>query len=205
MAISNPTIKRLSLYFGYLRELYVDGQSTVSSQFLAEHFGLTAAQVRRDLSSFGQFGKPGAGYDVESLTWQIAEILGIDKDRKVVIVGAGNLGSALLAYRGFEVHGFNILAAFDVSSAKVGQIICGKECYPISELLAFVKKNKVEMAILSTSAESAQSALDAIVSAGLKAVLNFAPVQLNVPADVKLVSVDLATKLKTLSYFLAKK
>ena len=202
--IPTPTIKRLSLYFGYLRQLYLDGQSTVSSQNLADHFSLTSAQVRRDLSTFGQFGKPGAGYDVEMLTWQIAEILGIDKDRKVVVVGAGNLGSALLAYRGFEVHGFNILAAFDISETKIGQMISGKECYPINELTPFVQKNGVEMAILSTPENVAQTALDNIVTAGIKAVLNFAPIQLIVPKDVKLVSVDLATKLKTLSYFLAR-
>jgi len=202
-SIPAPTVKRLSLYFGYLRQLYEDGLSTVSSQDIAGHFRLNPAQVRRDLAAFGQFGKRGSGYLVEELTWQIAEILGVDKARRVVVVGAGNLGTALLAYRGFEVHGFQLVAAFDADRTKTGQTIKGKVCYALDELPEFVRKNNVEMAILATPAEVAQTVLDCIVQAGIKAVLNFTPVQLNVSADVNLVSVDLAAKLKTLSYFLA--
>ena len=203
--IPAPTIKRLSLYFNYLRQLYEEGQPTVSSKILAKHFSLNSAQVRRDLSAFGQFGKRGAGYTVEELTWQIAEVLGIDKSRKVIIVGAGNLGSALLAYKGFEVHGFQLVAAFDsVVSSTSENVVRGKPCYPVSKLSEFVKNNHIEMAILSTPADAAQNALNTIINSGIKAILNFTPVQLIVPEGVKLVSVDLAAKLKTLSYFLAK-
>ncbi|MFH1429532.1 MAG: redox-sensing transcriptional repressor Rex [Candidatus Margulisiibacteriota bacterium] len=201
--IPEPTIKRLSMYFGYLRQLYENGVTTTSSQELADYFGLNPAQVRRDIASFGQFGKRGSGYPVEDLTWQIAEALGIHKVRKAVVVGAGNLGVAMLAYQGFDVHGFQLVAAFDIDTSKVGQKIRGKNCYVLSDLPEFVAKNNIEIAILATPAESAQSVLNKIAKAKIKAVLNFTPVQLNIPEGVKLASIDLAAKLKTLSYFLA--
>ncbi|MFC1596109.1 redox-sensing transcriptional repressor Rex [Candidatus Margulisiibacteriota bacterium] len=201
--ISEPTIIRLSLYFGYLRQLYELGVTTVSSRIMADYFGFNPAQVRRDLASFGQFGKRGAGYQVEELTWQIAEALGIDKSRQVIVVGAGNLGAALLAYQGFDVHGFKIVAAFDTDTSKIGQKIRGKKCIALAELPAFVRENNIEMAILATPAEVSQSILEFIAKAGIKAVLGFSPVQLTVPKGVKLITVDLAVKLKTLSYFLA--
>ena len=197
-----PTIKRLSLYFNYLRELYEDGVSTISSQMLAEHFSLNPAQVRRDLSSFGQFGKRGAGYVVEELTWHIAEIMGIDKPKMVVVIGAGNLGTALLAYKGFSTHGFQIVAAFDSNPDKVGRPIRDKMCYPLSELPQIVARKSVDMAILATPEEVAQSVLEQIIASGIRAVLNFTTVQLSVPPGIHLVSVDLSSKLKTLSYLL---
>jgi len=200
--ISSSTVKRLSLYLDYLRGLYQQGTTTVSSQELAAHFLINPAQIRKDLSSFGQFGKRGEGYSVEALTWQIAEILGIDKPRKVILIGAGNLGAALLAYQGFEAQGFQLLAAIDADQRKIGTSISGIPCYAIDRLPALVKTEGIKMAILTTPSAAAQEITDQLVAAGIKAILNFSAVPLTVPTDVRVVSIDLASKLKTLSYFL---
>jgi redox-sensing transcriptional repressor len=158
--------------------------------------------VRKDLSYFGTFGKRGAGYNVSQLVAKIAEILGISEERKVIIVGAGNLGSALAAYHGFEVFGFKVCALFDTDTHKTGKKIKGIPCYNIKELIQFVKNEKIKMAVIAVPAQFAQQIASVIVSSNIKAILNFAPVRINIPPDVKVNNVDLALELKSLSYFL---
>lgn len=202
LKIPDATIKRLSLYYRILRPLAVQGTRGISSKNLASLLSINPAQVRKDLSYFGTFGKPGAGYTVSGLVSKIAEILGISKERKVIIIGAGNLGTALAAYRGFNVFGFNICALFDIDPNKVGKKIKGIPCFNINALSRFVQKEKIEMAVISVPAESAQGVAELVVRSGIKAILNFAPVRLNVPGGVKVNNVDLALELKSLSYFL---
>lgn len=200
--IPDATIKRLSLYYRILQLLCVQGTGQISSKNLAGLLSLNPAQVRKDLSYFGTFGKPGEGYDVSLLAEKIAKILGIAEERRVVIIGAGNLGSALAAYRGFNVFGFRIVALFDINSHKVGKKIKGIPCYHIKDFEKFVRKEKIQMAVIAVTVESAQEIATLSVKSGIKAILNFAPVRLNVPLRVKVNNIDLALELKSLSYFL---
>lgn len=202
--IPDATIKRLSLYYRILQPLAVQGTPQISSKNLASLLSINPAQVRKDLAYFGSFGKPGAGYNVSRLANKIAEILGISKERKVIIVGAGNLGTALAAYRGFKVFGFNICTLFDIDPNKVGKKIKGIPCLHINELGRLVQEEGIEMAVIAVPQESAQRVAEIVVKSGIKAILNFAPVRLNVPNNVKVNNVDLALELKSLSYFLKK-
>lgn len=203
MKIPDTTIKRLSLYYRILQPLSVQGAREISSKSIAELLSLNPAQIRKDLSYFGTFGKPKTGYNVSTLVNKLAEILGISEERKVVILGAGNLGSALAAYRGFNVFGFKILGIFDIDQHKVGKKIKGIPCYHINEFNNFVNKEKIEMAVIAVPTEFAQETSTLAVKSGIKAILNFAPVRLNVPDKIKVNNVDLALELKSLSYFLA--
>lgn len=202
--ISEATIKRLSLYYRILNPLSVQGSQEISSKNLAGLLSLNPAQVRKDLSYFGTFGKRGAGYNVSLLVAEIAKILGISEERRVVIVGAGNLGSALAAYRGFNVFGFKICALFDGDANKIGKKIKGILCHNIKDFINFVRTEKVEMAVIAVPSEFAQETAGLVVKSGIKAILNFAPVRLNVPNSVKVDNVDLALELKSLSYFLTR-
>lgn len=176
---------------------------TISSRSLAELLESKPSQIRKDLSYFGGFGKTGTGYNVMELKNQIAKILGLEQGRKVVVVGMGNLGTALLAYKGFGVLGFKVVSIFDNSSHKIGKKYRGRICQDMENLSQVVKQEKIEMAILTIPAESAQEVAATVVSAGIKAILNFAPVHLNVPKDVRVNNVDLATELKSLSFFVS--
>lgn len=200
--IPEATVKRLSLYYRILQILAVQGTNEISSKNLAGLLSLNPAQVRKDLSYFGSFGKPRAGYNVSTLTSEIAKILGISEERKVVIIGAGNLGSALAAYRGFKVFGFNICALFDTDPNKVGKNIKGVPCYNIRDFSRFVLRQNIKIAVIAVPAESAQGIATLAAKSGIKAVLNFAPVRLNVPKEIKVNNVDLATELKSLSFYL---
>lgn len=200
--IPDTAIKRLSLYYRILQPLAVQGTREISSKNLAGLLSLNPAQIRKDLSYFGTFGKPRTGYNVSYLVSKIVEILGISKERRVVIIGAGNLGSALAAYRGFIVFGFKICALFDTDINKIGKKIKGIPCYHIKDFIDFVKKERIEMSVIAVPAEYAQEISNIVVKSGIKAILNFAPVRLNVPVGVKVDNVDLALELKSLSYFL---
>ena len=201
--ISESTVRRLALYLRYLEQSEGQGFATISSQELAKRGGTTSAQVRKDLSFFGSFGKRGLGYSVAELGTKIRDILGLQRNYRVVLVGAGKIGEALVAYQGFRQRGFNVAAIYDRDPKKIGARWNGLVVHDIRHLEAELKKEPTDIAIVSTPAEAAQGVVDRLVKMGVKAILNFAPVQLNVPADVTLKSVNMALELETLSYALA--
>ena len=198
--IPEKTVTRLSIYLRCLEELEASGVSSVSSKQLAERFGLNSAQVRKDLAYFGQFGVRGLGYHIAELKHNLERILGLKQDWEVALIGVGNLGSALMAYRGFQERGFRIGLAFDTEPARVGQVIAGVEVQDAARLVSLVRRRKVKIAVLTVPAAAAQSVADLLVEAGVTAILNFAPAQLAVPEGVKVQNVDLSVLLKTLSY-----
>jgi redox-sensing transcriptional repressor len=197
--ISDSTVRRLSGYYRILGELREDGESTVSSYGLARRAGVTPAQVRKDLSFFGHFGKRGTGYDVGQLR---SEILGLDRRWQVCLVGAGNLAHALFAYKEFEREGFEIRAVLDNDPAKIGQKWSGLSVEPVEDLVQVVKERNVEIGIITTPASAAQQVAELFVTAGVEGILNFAPRKLFVPEHVNLRNVNLAIELESLSYAL---
>jgi redox-sensing transcriptional repressor len=214
-SIPNPAVRRLSLYLRQLEAFKRKDRRTVSSKQLGEALHLTDAQVRKDLAYFGQFGHPGIGYRVDDLIAQVRKILGTDKVWNVLLVGAGNLGRALVAYNGFDAKGFRLVAVFDADSTKVGKKLGpfpGKPgpdeaksrrtfvIQPISELKSTVEKQGIRLAIISVPADHAQDVADQCVEAGIKGILNFAPVSLSLPDDIAINSVDLAVQLEQLSF-----
>lgn len=198
--VPEKTVTRLSIYLRCLEELERDGVTSVSSRQLAERFGLNAAQVRKDLAYFGQFGVRGLGYHIAELKHNLERILGLKQDWEVALVGVGNLGSALIAYKGFGARGFRIGLAFDASPAKAGQTVLDVEIQGMDRLVPAIRRRRVKIAVLAVPAPAAQSVADLLVEAGVTAILNFAPAQLTVPAGVKVQNVDLSVLLKTLSY-----
>ena len=200
--VADSTVRRLSLYLRYLEEFEDQGIATISSEALASRGGTTSAQVRKDLSFFGSFGKRGLGYAVPELARRLREILGLGRRYRVAMIGAGKIGSALVQYRGFRQRGFDIVAIYDADAAKVGRQWNGLTVQHIDTLEAELARRPVDMAVLVTPAEAAQAVADRLVRAGVKAILNFAPVQLVVPDDVEVKTVNLALELETLSYAL---
>ncbi len=201
--ISELTTGRLSVYLRCLIYLESINEQTVSSHELAERFHLNSAQIRKDLAFFGEFGTRGVGYNVSRLKQQLIETLGIDRTRNVVIVGAGNLGMALADYRGFNSNGFHIVGMVDVDPEKIGTSSrSGVAVLAYDGLRDVVRRNGVEIGIIAVSADSAQSVYDALVDAGVCAILNFAPVQISLRSGVKVKSVDLRINLESLSYYL---
>ncbi|HEU4700645.1 MAG TPA: redox-sensing transcriptional repressor Rex [Gemmatimonadales bacterium] len=200
--VAESTVRRLSLYLRFLEEFEGQGMETVSSGALASRGGTTSAQVRKDLSFFGSFGKRGLGYPVNELATRLREILGLKRRYRVALVGAGKIGSALVQYRGFRQRGFDIVAIFDVDPSKVGKQWNGLAIHDVAELETQLSHTPVDMVVLVTPAEAAQALAERLVKLGVKAILNFAPVQLNVPDDVAVKTVNLALELETLSYAL---
>jgi len=200
--IADSTVRRLSLYLRFLEESTNRGLVTISSDELARRGGTTSAQVRKDLSFFGSFGKRGLGYPVPELANRLREILGLKQRYQVGMIGAGKIGSALVQYRGFKQRGFDIVAIFDSDPAKIGKQWNGLTIQDIATLEAEFARRPLGMAVLVTPAEAAQPVTDRLVALGVKAVLNFAPVQLVVPDDVVVKTVNLALELETLSYAL---
>ena len=202
--VSELTTNRLSVYLRCLSVLEQAGMRTISSQALAEQFHLNAAQIRKDLAYFGEFGVRGVGYYVRDLKRHLRQILGLDRKLRVGIVGAGNLGLALADYPGFGQEGFEIAALFDSQREKVGQQSRGGvPIHDIHDLKKIARRESIRIVVIAVPATSAQQVLQLVVSAGIKAVLNFSPGTLQVPADVKLKSVDLTVSLESLSFFLA--
>jgi redox-sensing transcriptional repressor len=201
--VAESTIRRLSLYLRFLEEFEGQGVATVSSGSLASRGGTTSAQVRKDLSFFGSFGKRGLGYPVPELADRLREILGLKRRYTVAMIGAGKIGSALVQYRGFRQRGFDIVAIFDADATKIGRQWNGLTVQDISTLERELQRCPVDMAVLVTPAEAAQPVTDRLVALGVKSILNFAPVQLVVPEDVSVKTVNLALELETLSYALA--
>jgi len=202
--IPESTISRLFVYLREIAELAKLNIRTISSAELGERTNLSDAQVRKDLGYFGQFGVSGSGYDTAELKKALEKILGKDKTWNVAVVGVGHLGSALLSYTGFERHGLEIVAAFDTDPKKVGKLD-GLTVRAIDELPKTAADKKISIAIIAVPAENAQEVAERLVGAGVKCILNFAPVSLNTPEDVKVKNVDLSRELETLSYFLVNK
>ena len=202
--VSELTTNRLSVYLRCLSTLEAGGVRTISSQALAEQFHLNAAQIRKDLAYFGEFGVRGVGYYVRDLKRHLRQILGLDRKLRVAIMGAGNLGLALADYPGFRLEGFEITALFDTLKEKVGQESRGGvPIYDIKELKRVARKDRLDIAVIAVPAPHAQPVVDQVVLSGIKAVLNFSPGALKVPAEVKLKSVDLTVSLESLSFYLA--
>jgi len=203
--ISESTTTRLSIYLRCLTTLDQTGVETISSKDLAGQFHLNSALIRKDLAYFGEFGVRGVGYNVRELRQQVIRILGLDRDLRVVIVGAGNLGLALSDYRGFNSEGCRIVALFDNASAKVGTASRGGvPVRHVDEIERLVRDERVNIAVLAVPAGSAQALLDRVVAAGVRAVLNFVPERLRAPEGVSLKDVDLKIHIEGLAFSLAR-
>ena len=196
--ISEAIIKRLPKYYRAIRNLSAQGKSKISSHALAEMLGITASQVRQDFCSFGGFGQQGYGYDVENLKLELANIMGLTREYKVVIVGAGNIGKALGGYQGFGKYGFKVVAMFDIEP-KVDEVN-GIKVHNMSEFESFVQENNVDMAVIATPKAVAQEVADRIISTGIKSIWNFAPIDLNIPEDVIIENISMSESLLVLSY-----
>jgi redox-sensing transcriptional repressor len=203
--VSDYTVKRLSIYYRSLSEFARKGHKIVSSKDLAKTERLTPAQVRKDLSFFGSFGTRGLGYPVKDLKERIAKILGLNRRWNVALVGVGNVGSALVSYKEFHKQGFHIKLLFDNDQRKINKNHKGISVSDAGLLEKKLKEQGIEMVILAVPAQAAQQVADRVVSAGVKSILNFAPVQIKVPNDVVLRSVNMATELEHLSFCLVNK
>lgn len=200
--VSLTVIRRLPKYHRYLSDLMNKGISRISSQELSVLTGFTASQIRQDLNNFGGFGQQGYGYNVEDLQRELGKILGLDQKYNAVIVGAGNLGQAIANYRGFEDAGFKVLAMFDRNPRVIGLKIRDIEIKDMEHIEDFIKKNNVEIGIITTPKDSAQEVADIYVKAGVKGIWNFAPADITVPEEIVLENVRLNESLFILSYFL---
>jgi len=200
--IPKAVIKRLSLYSRILQNLEMKSVDKISSKYLGEQLGLNSAQIRKDLAYFGQFGVPGFGYNVRELRKNIKKILQTDREIRVGLVGVGNLGLALLSYSGFLKQGFRFVAAFDADKRKVGSIRGGVEIQHIDNLEKVLREKDVDIIILAVPSNCAQQICDRVISAGVKAILNFVPIHLVVSTGVIVHYVDLAIELESLSYYL---
>jgi redox-sensing transcriptional repressor len=198
--VPKAVVSRLSLYLRELQRLVRDGHDRTSSSQLGRLLGFSDAQVRKDLAYFGHFGHPGIGYRCDDLIRAIRRILGTDRDWPVAMIGTGNLGRALLGYRGFSHQGFRIVAAFDIDPARVGAIIDGVRVFHLDELPAVAAEHKIKLGMIAVPAAAAQSVADRLAAAGIEGVVNFAPVTISLPANVRQVGVDLAIELEQLSF-----
>jgi redox-sensing transcriptional repressor len=198
--IPEATVSRLPLYLRVLGEA-IGRLDTMSSEELAQRAGVNAAQVRKDLSYLGSYGTRGVGYDVAYLVRQINRRLGLDGDRRVVIVGAGHLGQALASYGGFPSRGFHVVAAFDADPAKVGLVVGTTVVLPVSRMIEEISDKGADVAVITTPAPSAQAVADVLVEAGIRSILNFAPTTVVVPPHVALRQVDLGIELQILSFY----
>ena len=201
--IPEMTVRRLSTYYRVVRSLEASGDiEPLSSERMSELTGFTAAQVRRDLAYFGTFGKRGVGYPVGELQSSLRSILGIDRAWTLALVGVGNLGTALLSYRNFTQQGFTIAGAFDADPAKHGRPFGHLRVRPMSDLPTAVHEQQIALAIVAVPGDEAQAVVDQVVRAGIRGILNFAPVKVRVPAGVHLSRVDLSIEIEYLAYLL---
>lgn len=200
--IADSTIRRLSLYLRHLEEAAERRVDTISSDELARRGGTTSAQVRKDLSFFGSFGKRGLGYSVPELTGALRDIMGLGRRWRVIIIGAGKIGAALASYRGFQQRGFHVVAAYDNNPDKIGRPLDGLVVRDMAALQDDIAREQPDIAVLTVPGEEAQRVADQLVAAGIKAIMSFAPAQLQVPADVTLRTVNMAMELEGLSFAL---
>jgi redox-sensing transcriptional repressor len=199
--VPDATVSRLPLYLRVLVELAGAGETTVSSDELAEAAGVTSAKVRKDLSALGSYGTRGIGYDVAHLIDEIRTTLGLTQHWSILIAGVGNLGQALARYKGFAERGFRVAALLDVDPTKVGMKVAGLEVHHLDELSGIVAAEAVAIGVIATPAPAAQDVADRMVAAGIRSILNFAPAMLTVPEAVTIRKVDLAIELQILSYY----
>ena len=199
--IPDEAVRRLPIYLRGLLFSSEQGQESISSRNLADLLGVNPWQIRKDFSYFGDFGTPGVGYNVESLAKQIKKILKLDVGHKAALIGVGNLGSAILAYPGFKIYGFDIAAAFDIDSKKVGRKVKNITIEDASNLRT-LKKRKINLAIIAVPRGAAQETADALVKAGVKGILNFSPCYITVPKKVKVITIDIAMDLARLPYYM---
>jgi redox-sensing transcriptional repressor len=203
--VAESTVRRLSRYLRFLEDFEAQGHQTISSGELAAQGGTTSAQVRKDLSFFGSFGKRGLGYSVSALSTRVREILGLGRQWSVIIVGAGKIGAALAQYRGFRERGFRVVSVYDVDSARIGGALDGVPVRDQKELESDIARLKPDIALIAVPDHAAQLLADRLVKAGIRAILNFAPASLQVPDHVTLRSVNMALELEILSYELVNK
>ena len=199
--IPDEAVRRLPIYLRGLLFSSEQGQESISSRNLADLLGVNPWQIRKDFSYFGDFGTPGVGYNVEKLTKQIKKILKLDVGNKAALIGVGNLGSAILAYPGFKIYGFDVAAAFDIDSKKVGRKVKNITIEDASNL-GTLKKRKINLAIIAVHRGAAQETADALVEAGVKGILNFSPCYITVPKKVKVITIDIAMDLARLPYYM---
>jgi len=206
MKIPKPTVKRLAIYYRCLDNMLNEGKTYVSSKELAERLKIKPSQVRKDLSYFGEFGKRGVGYNVKNLAAELKKIIGIDRRWRVVVVGAGNIGRAITNYPGLYRNRFDVIAVFDNDPAKIGLSagVAGP-VKPVSELKEVVSSKKVEIGVIAVPAEAAQDVAEQLVDAGIKGIVNFAPVTINVPPEIVVEDVDITVSFKTLAYHLRRR
>src|SRR5688572_2040454 len=200
--IPDIIIGRLPIYLRALQRLADAGIQTTSSQELGEIIGISAAQIRKDISQFGEFGKQGTGYSIPFLIERLRDILKVDRVWEVVIVGMGDIGHALARYNGFANRGFHISMVFDNDPQKIGQKVGEYEVFDTATLIEKVKQNKIKVAMLTVPASSAQETADLLVKSGIKAILNYAPISLNVPPGVRVQHTDPVTHLQRMTYYL---
>ncbi len=200
--IPNETVRRLPIYLRGLMLLTQNGNSSISSRKLSEVVNVNAWQIRKDFSYFGEFGTRGIGYNIENLSSEIKKILNLNTSNKTALVGAGNLGSAVLSYSGFAAYGLNITAAFDNDPDKVGKKINGVTIEDVSRLNV-LKRRKIDLAIIAIPGPEAQNVADTLVKAGIKGILNFSPCRIGVPKKIKVITIDIATDLARLPYYTA--
>ena len=200
--IPDIIITRLPVYLRALQRMEDSGLKTTSSQELGEHVGISAAQIRKDISQFGEFGKQGTGYSIAYLLDKLREILKVNRIWDVIIVGAGDMGHALARYQGFADRGFNVVMIFDNDKNKIGQKIANFPIEEMDNLVEKVKSSGIKIAMLTIPATAAQETTEKLVQAGIKAILNYAPISLNVPKGVKVQYIDPATHLQRMTYYL---
>ncbi len=198
--VPKAVVSRLSLYLRELQHLVRDGHQRTSSSQLGRLLGFSDAQVRKDLAYFGHFGHPGIGYRCDDLIHAIRKILGTDRDWPVAMVGTGNLGRALLGYKGFSHQGFRIAAAFDIDPQRVGATIEGVRVFHLDRLSEVAAENHIKLAMIAVPAPAAQAVADRLVAAGIEGIVNFAPVTISLPEHVRQIGVDLAIELEQLSF-----
>lgn len=203
--VADSTVRRLSVYLRYLEEIAARGLENTSSEDLAHYAGTTSAQVRKDLSFFGSFGTRGLGYSVAELSAKIREILGLGREWKVVIIGAGKIGSALSTYRGFAQRGFTVVGVYDNDPGKIGAPWDGQHVRDIAALEHDAARERPDIAVLAIPADDVQGEVDRIVRAGVTAILNFAPAQVVAPPGVTIKNVNMAMELEGLSYALTQR
>jgi len=200
--IAESTVRRLSIYLSFLEEIQAEGVPTTSSDDLARLGGTTSAQVRKDLSFFGSFGKRGLGYSVPELASALREILGLGRQWRVCIIGAGKIGAALARYAGFADRGFNVTGLYDSDAAKVGHRSGNLVIRDTKDLEKDLQAGKYDIGVITVPAENAQAIVDRLVKSGIKAILSFAPTQVSVPDDVELRTVNMAMELEGLTFAL---
>ncbi len=200
--IPDIVIGRLPVYLRALTRLEVEGQEVTSSHELGRRLGISSAQIRKDLSHFGGFGKQGTGYQIAYLVEQLRQVLKVDQEWEVALIGAGDLGTALLHYKGFSDRGFRIACVFDNSPQKIGKKIDNLDIYAISDMQTIIRERGIKIAMIAVPAEKAQEVADKLIEAGVQAILNYAPMTLNVPSEVKVQYIDPVVNMQRMTFYL---